>query len=49
MYVKEDVRLVNEGRFLMAMMTGNDVYGGSGTDKQPGIDADNNADWLYSP
>ena len=49
MYVKEDVRLVNEGRFSMAMMVGNDVSGGSGTDQQLGIEADNNADWLYSP
>ena len=45
-YAKEDVRLVSEGRFLMATTAGNN--GGNETDQHPGIEANNDHDWLYS-
>ena len=45
-YVKEDVRLVSEGRFLMAIAAGNN--GGDNIDQLPAFKA-NNDDWLYTP
>ena len=47
MYVKKDMRLVSEGRFSMATTAVNN--GGNKTDQHPGIKANNNHNWLYSP
>ena len=45
-YAKEDVRLVSEGRFSMAIAAGNN--GGDNIDQLPAFEA-NNDDWLYTP
>ena len=45
-YVKEDVRLVSEGRFSMPIAAGNN--GGDNIDQLPAFEA-NNDDWLHTP